>query len=125
MFSELIGLLKALLDITRCGCSVGCRLSPAEGKTHPFSEIAVTLEPVMRFSKIMVTIKTCGVAFFWSLLLFLLTPIEVFYQQILNQLGHLETQKYFGAANHCFPSNKKGVIYLFCDHVLGQPKEAF
>jgi hypothetical protein len=102
------------LDKTRQGSPVDCRPStdeaPPIGKTHPFSKIAVNFEPVMRLSKILVTIKTHGVGkilapSYFLLPLFLPMPLEVFYQQLLDQLCHLEEQKYLGAKNNCFSSN--------------------
>ena len=66
---------------------VYCRPStdeaPPIGKNHPFSKIALTFEPVMRLSKILVTIKTLGVGkilapSYFLLPLFLPIPLEVF-----------------------------------------------
>ena len=81
--------------------------APPIGKTHPFSKITITFEPVMRLSKILVTIKSRGIEkilapSYFLLPMFLPIPLELFYQQLLNQLCHLEEQKYLGAQKKCF-----------------------
>ena len=92
MFCEVIGFMKAMFEhicflffvwIKLDGVAPFIDEASPIGKTHPFSKITVNFEPVMRLSKILVTIKTRGVgkilapSYFW-LPLFLPIPLEVF-----------------------------------------------